>query len=164
MPPVDLQAIEKLSSQVLQGLGYDLVDLEWKHEAGRWVLRVFIDRSGEGAEVPGGISHDDCSRASHALSAELDVADVIHAQYTLEVSSPGLDRPLKREGDFRRFAGKRAKIRTKHPVATGDPVGRRNFAGQLVGAGEGRVRIDVDGRVFELPLADIEKAHLEIEI
>jgi ribosome maturation factor RimP len=161
MKNVDLQQLDQLVRPVVDGLGYDLVDLEWKHEGGHWVLRAFIDHPELSPNrLSGGVGHDDCSRVSHALSAELDVADAIHVPFHLEVSSPGLDRPLKRESDFRRFLGRKAKIRTRHPVGES----RRNFAGTLVAAEQGRVRITVDdGETFEIPVDDVEKAHLEFE-
>ena len=164
MAATDVKAIQALADRVITGLGYGLVDLEWKHEAGHWVLRVYIDLAG--AEPAVGVSHEDCSRASHALSAELDVADLIHAAYHLEVSSPGLNRPLKREVDFRRFVGKRAKIRMRHGLPSSEPgvAPRRNFAGRLVGAEGGKVSIDVDGQVFTLEVEDVEKANLQAEL
>jgi ribosome maturation factor RimP len=124
------------------------------------VLRVYIDLDEpQGAQTRAGVAHDDCSRLSHALSAELDVADLIHVPYVLEVSSPGLDRPLKREADFARFAGQKAKVKTRHPVGEN----RRNFSGRLLGAEAGKLRIDVDGTVFEIAVDDVEKAHLQFE-
>ena len=167
MPPVDITAIQALAEKVLGGLGYDLVDLEWKHEAGHWVLRTFIDRIGDVSSPPGAaISHVDCSRASHSLSAELDVAELIHVPYHLEVSSPGLNRPLKRETDFRRFAGQRARVRARHGLPTGKPGAepRRNFSGQLLGVAGDKLRIEVAGEVFEIPVDDVEKANLEVDI
>lgn len=167
MSVVDVKALEALAAPVADGLGYELVALEWKHELGRWVLRIYIDRPvGRSAEAEG-ISLEDCTQVSHAMSAELDVADLIHVPYALEVSSPGLERPLLREADFRRFTGKRAKIRTRHPVgpepAPGGVGGRRNFSGALLGVEAGRVRIDVDGQVFEIPVEEVEKAHLQYD-
>ena len=135
--------------------GYDLVDLEFRREVRSWVLRLYIDLlEGE----PGRVSHSDCERVSRQVSAHLDVADPIPQTFTLEVSSPGLDRSLRRESDFRRFAGQRAKIRTHE---TQD--GRRNFAGVLRGAADGVVRIEVDGSEFSVPVAAISKAHLEYD-
>jgi ribosome maturation factor RimP len=177
MRPVDVAQIEQLASNVLAGLGYDLVDLEWKHEGGHWVLRVFIDLSGpsidglHGADALGGVGHEDCARASHALSAELDVADLIPVSFHLEVSSPGLDRPLKRESDFQRFAGKKAKVRTRTPVGRAltengtalEAPPRRNFSGILRGASGGKLRIEVDGQQWEIAVADVDKAHLQYE-
>jgi ribosome maturation factor RimP len=127
---------------------------------------VFIDGP-EGPKVPGGgesgepvfqpvlVSHEDCERVSRDLSATLDVADSIHHAYRLEVSSPGIDRPLRRERDFIRFAGQPAKIRTEDPVE-----GRRNFSGVLIGAKDGQVQIDCDGRSYQLPIAIIVRANL----
>jgi len=146
-------------------MDYELVDVEWKNEAG-WILRVFIDvredgrgsvRSGDpSARSEGGIGVDDCARVSHQLSTTLDVEDLIQQHYSLEVSSPGLDRPLKKESDFKRFVGKKAKIRTRHPVGEN----RRNFSGTLVAVENGTVRIDVGDQICEVPVADVEKANL----
>ena len=102
---------------------------------------------------------DDCARVSHLLSATLDVSDLIAVTYNLEVSSPGLDRPLRKEADFQRFVGKKAKIRTRRPI--GDQ--RRNFSGKLVAVEAGKVRIDVGDQVCEVPIAEVEKAHLVFE-
>jgi ribosome maturation factor RimP len=101
------------------------------------------------------VSHEDCEQVSRDLSATLDVADCIHHAYRLEVSSPGIDRPLRRERDFARFAGQEAKIRMTDPVE-----GRRNFSGVLAGASEGRVQINCEGRSYQLPLDMIVRANL----
>lgn len=158
---VDAEQLRAFAAPVVAGLGYDLVELEWKHEAGHWVLRLYIDlpapAPGEARDPLAGVSVDDCTRASRTISAELDVAELIHVPYTLEVSSPGLNRPLRSESDFRRFVGQEARIRTRHPIG-GD---RRNFRGRLRGVDEGKVKIDVDGREFEIPVAEVEKANLE---
>jgi ribosome maturation factor RimP len=158
MRPVDLQKVQEVVTPVVEGQGYELVDIEWKHEHGQWILRVFIDRR-EGATDPN-ISVDDCANVSHELSAVLDVSDAIAPAYSLEVSSPGLDRPLKKEADFRRFVGRRARIRTRHPVGEN----RRNFSGQLLSVDAGRVRIDVGDQVCEVPVDDVEKANLIFEM
>jgi len=161
MKNVDTQKLIEIVRPVVDGLGYDLVDLQWLHEGGHWVLRALIDHPEHSANaVTGGVGLDDCARVSHAVSAELDVADAIHVAFHLEVSSPGLDRPLKRESDFRRFVGKKARIRTRHPVGES----RRNFSGTLVGAEGGKVRIDVDGQTYEIPVDDVEKANLQVEL
>src|SRR3954451_9730437 len=110
MRPVDLQKLNEVVTPVVEGQGYELVDLEWKHENAQWVLRVFIDRRAGAADPR--VSLEDCTNVSHELSAVLDVSDVISPAYSLEVSSPGLNRPLKKEADFRRFVGQKAKIRT----------------------------------------------------
>jgi ribosome maturation factor RimP len=152
MRTIDIDQITHVIEPVVQGMDYELVEVEWKHEAGDWVLRVFIDG-------PGGINVDDCARVSHQLSATLDVEDLIQQHYSLEVSSPGLARPLKKEADFRRFVGHKAKIRTKHPVGEN----RRNFSGTLVSVEGGTVRIDVGDQVCEVPVGDVEKANLIYE-
>jgi ribosome maturation factor RimP len=181
---VNQAALVDLCSHVLDGLGYELVELEFRRERQGWVLRVFIDRQDHedrrqsppgtaGMEVVGevasgvaaseaassprpGIGLDDCTRVSHELSAHLDVEDLIAVAYVLEVSSPGVNRPLRWERDFARFAGRRARVRLAAALA-----GRRNFVGKLAGAAAGQVRIDVDGTLFELPLGEVQKANLE---
>lgn len=193
MPTVDTQALVVLATRVAEGLGYELIDLEWKPEAGRWVLRVYVDRlaveasagagggtpsvealdEGDGQNTGQGVGLDDCARVSHALGAELDVADLIPVPFSLEVSSPGLNRPLKREAHFQRFIGKKAKVRTRNPVLTlgaesgaqaGEAAGgRRNFTGRIVAAQGGRLRLDVDGQVYEISVDEVEKANLQYE-
>jgi len=162
----DIDDLWRLLEPPIQGDGLELVELQWNRESEGWVLRVFIDRP-EGPKVPGAvagdtavfeplhISHEDCERVSRDLSATLDVANVIHHAYRLEVSSPGIDRPLRRESDFVRFAGQEAKIRTTDAVE-----GRRNFSGVLLGASDGQVQIDCEGRSYQLPLATIVRANL----
>src|SRR5438552_820163 len=152
--PVDTQKLIQLAEPVVAGQGYELVDLEFKNEpqAAGWVLRLYIDKAG-------GVSLDDCASVSRELSAVLDVADAIQIPYSLEVSSPGLNRPLRKPADFARFVGKKAKIRTRHPVGES----RRNFSGTLVGVDGGKVKIDVGDQVCEVPVDDVEKANLVYE-
>jgi ribosome maturation factor RimP len=146
--------------QAVQAAGYDLVDLEFRREAHSWVLRAFIDVPFvDGGGEPGGVSHSDCERASRSISATLDVADPIPQAYALEVSSPGLDRPLRRESDYRRFAGRRARIKLHDPVE-----GRRNFVCTLRGFADGVIQIEADGREYSFPLAAVAKASLEYEL
>lgn len=172
----EIDDLWRLLEPPVQGVGLELVELQWNREQEGWVLRVFIDRP-EGPTVPGPgdggngtgdapsdsspvfdpmyVSHEDCERVSRDLSATLDVADAIHHAYRLEVSSPGIDRPMRRERDFVRFAGQQAKIRTADPVD-----GRRNFSGVLRGAKDGQVQIECEGRAYQLPLAQIVRANL----
>jgi ribosome maturation factor RimP len=160
----EIDDLWRLIEPPIQGAGLELVELQWNREPEGWVLRVFIDRP-EGPKVPGTgdgsvfepmyVSHQDCERVSRDLSATLDVANSIHHAYRLEVSSPGIDRPLRREHDFVRFAGQPARIRTAEPVE-----GRRNFSGILRGATDGQVQIDCDGRSYQLPIAIVVRAHL----
>ena len=155
MKPVDQTKLQSLVEPVVTGQGYELVDVEFKNELGAWTLRVYIDKPG----VEGGVGLDDCAQVSRELSAVLDVDDVISGHYSLEVSSPGLNRPLKKEADFARFVGKKAKIRTRHPVGES----RRNFSGTLVAVAQGKVKIDVGDQVCEVPVDDVEKANLVYE-
>jgi ribosome maturation factor RimP len=152
MKTVEIDKVIAVTEPVVSGQGYELVDVEWKHELGAWVLRVFIDKEG-------GVKLDDCADVSHTLSATLDVSDLIAVPYSLEVSSPGLNRPLKKEADFRRFVGQKAKIRTRHPVGEN----RRNFAGTLIAVEAGKVRIDVGDQTYDVPVDDVEKANLVYE-
>lgn len=150
----------------VRGAGLDLIELQWNREGEGWVLRVFIDHP-DPPHLPGKteppsdvlpplpVSHEDCESVSRDLSAALDVADVIHHGYRLEVSSPGLDRPLRREQDFRRFAGRRVRVRTTDPVE-----GRRNFAGLLRGSDAGQIDIECEDRSYRVPLARIARANL----
>jgi len=140
----------------VEAAGYELVDVQWKHEQSGWVLRVLLDNP-----ATGGVGHADCERVSRELSVLLDVHDFIHRAYSLEVSSPGLDRPLRTLEHFRRFLGSRARVRLKQGLD-----GRRNFTGTLVAVdgGAGTVTLEVDGRELALPLADLDKANLQFEL
>lgn len=144
-----LLRIRGLASGILDHEGIELVHLEMKQQGGRPFLRLYIDREG-------GITLDDCSRVSRRLSAELDIEDPIDGPYTLEVSSPGLDRPLFTDRDFERFAGARIRVRTAAPH-----LGRRNFSGRLAGISEGAVRLVLEGeREILLPRTAIAEARL----
>ena len=139
----------------VRGAGLGLVELEFGREAGGWVVRVFVDRDDEAEGQGAGVSHEDCERVSRDLSAALDVADKISHAYRLEVSSPGIARPLRRERDFRRFKGQQVRIRTADPVD-----GRRNFSGTLDGAQDGLVNVECEGRRYVIPTAGIVRASL----
>ena len=155
MGPTRDQLIPLVEAAV-NAAGYDLVDLEFRRESRSWVLRAYIDLlDGE----QGGIGHADCERASRSISASLDVNDPIPHAFALEVSSPGLDRPLRREADYRRFAGRRAHVKLKDPLE-----GRRNFRCTLRGADDGVVHVEADGRDCSFPLASIAKATLEYDL
>jgi ribosome maturation factor RimP len=133
-----------LIEKTLEGLGYELVDLELGNR-GRMV-RVFIDK-------PDGINVDDCAAVSNHLTRLFNVEEIDYDR--LEVSSPGLDRPLKRPRDFARFSGKRAQVRIRVPIN-----GRRRFVGVLRKAGDTGVELEADGEVVTIAYADIEKARL----
>lgn len=154
-----LQLIE-LAEPVCAGAGYELVDLDYTREQHGWVVRALIDRCEEhGAPI----GFADCERVSRELSAVFDVEDPVPHAYRLEVSSPGLDRPLRTAKHFRRHVGEMAKI-AMEPGATAEHGGRRNFKGRLV-AVEGneedaRVAIEVDGVTYRLTVGDIAAARL----
>jgi ribosome maturation factor RimP len=159
MPPDSNQrefleaSITTLAEQVAASLGMEVVRAEIKGGGGRSIVRIFIDQ-------PSGISLNDCERFSRQLSVLLDVEDWIPVSYTLEVSSPGLDRPLVKEADFRRFAGKKAKVRTRTLIE-----GEKSFRGVILDAAEGRLDLEVEtGRRIEISLAEIERANLIIDI
>jgi ribosome maturation factor RimP len=137
-----------LLEATLAGLGYELVD--WERSGKGRLMRIFIDK-------PGGINVDDCAAVSHHLTRVLTVENVAYDR--LEVSSPGLDRPLKRERDFVRFAGQRARVKLRVPMD-----GQRNFVGVLREAGAGRVMLEVEGRTLVFDLANLDKARLVPEI
>jgi len=131
------------------GLGYELVDVQASN--GGRMLRLFIDK-------PGGITVEDCATVSRHLTRVLAVEGIDYER--LEVSSPGLDRPLRKGEDFARFAGHRAEVRMR----TADASGRRRFVGVLRGAEAGRVTIELDGQTIGLELADVERAKLVPEL
>jgi ribosome maturation factor RimP len=169
MKPVDLKALHKLIEPAVDGQGYELVDLEWTRGVSGWVLRVTIDRLPE----QGHVSHQDCVAVSRDVSALLDVHDVLPGAYSLEVSSPGVDRPLKKSADFARFIGKKAKVRLRPDAVQSfdlqgpqrpDSVPRRNFSGTIDAVEGDRVKISVEGAgQFELVIGEIEKANAVFE-
>ena len=152
---VGRQAPENLRRPIeaaVHGLGYELVGIEYHAQGRRSLLRVYID-------TPDGVNVDDCERASRQISSALDVDDPIRGQYVLEVSSPGLDRPLFTDEHFRRFAGHRVKLRISPPLD-----GRRNFSGMLLGMRENAVVVIQDDQEVAIPLHQIEQARLVPEI
>ncbi len=132
----------------VRALGFELVDSELAGRGRNAVLRVYIDG-------PHGVTVDDCAEVSRQLSAILDVEDPFPERYVLEVSSPGLDRPLVRREDFERFVGESVKIRLRLPIE-----GRRNFSGRLLGVESDHVVLEVDGKTVNLDFGGIEKARL----
>ena len=147
--PIFCLRTEELIAPVVAGMGYELVDAQASN--GGRLLRLFIDK-------PGGVTLDDCAAVSRQLSRVFEVEGVNYER--LEVSSPGLDRPLRKESDFARFAGSRAEVRMRTP----DASGRRKFVGVLRGAGQGRLQLEADGQMVALPLDDVERARLVPEL
>jgi ribosome maturation factor RimP len=144
-----MAAVEAVVAPVVAGMGFELVDLQASN--GGRLLRLFIDK-------PGGIRVEDCAAMSRQLSRVLEVEGIDYER--LEVSSPGLDRALRKAGDFSRFAGQKAEVRMRTPDATG----RRKFVGVLRGAEGGRVCLEVEGQQFALALDDVERARLIPEL
>jgi ribosome maturation factor RimP len=159
-----LGPIRAVAERVARGYGLEIFDVQLRRESIGTVLRVIIDRPDRG--VPEGpdeaVGIEDCQRVSQDLSAlldvELDESNDLGQQYTLEVSSPGLDRPLRHEADYRRFTGRLAKLVTSAPLN-----GQSAFSGRIVGVGEGDVILQEGRRTHRVPLATIKRAHLDVE-
>jgi len=141
--------VENVVEPVVTGMGYELVDLQASN--GGRLLRLFIDK-------PGGIGVEDCAAVSRQLSRVFEVEGIDYDR--LEVSSPGLDRPLRKAHDFERFAGQKAEVRMRTP----DDGDRRKYIGVLRGTAEGRVNLELEGRIVALALADVERARLVPEL
>lgn len=147
-----LEKVRNIAAPLAAAEGLELVDLEFAGAGGHPTLRLYIDK-------PGGVSLEDCTQVSRALSAALDVEDPIEGSYELEVSSPGLDRPLRTPEHFQRFAGENVRIKTYGPLDTAGS--RKTFVGRLLGLEENSVLVDVDGAVFRIPHTLIAKANIE---
>lgn len=155
-----LDKIRSLVLPVLEEKGRELVDVEYRREGQGWILRLYIDQ-------PGGVTLDACAEVSREVGVLLEVEDPIDTAYNLEVSSPGLDRPLTKLEDYERFAGQLAKVKSRVSIdVDGKGRGRKTFVGVLAGLSEGKVVLelkDKNGFRVEIPFEDIEKANLEIE-
>jgi ribosome maturation factor RimP len=158
----ELARVRAAATRIAAGYGLEIFDLQFRREAIGWVLRVVLDRSSEAAGSDESVTIEDCQRVSQDLSALVDVEDDlgpwIDRPYTLEVSSPGLDRPLRGEADYRRFTGRLAKIVTAVPVE-----GQSHFEGRLTGIEGGAVVMTEGRRVHRIPLDHIRRARLEVE-
>jgi len=165
--------LNRLLEPVVRGLGYELWELEYATRQDGVFLRLYIDRPGQAADSSvrdsavddtqsqAGITVDDCARVSHAVSEVMDAEDPVSAHYTLEVSSPGLDRVLRTAAHFGRYTGERARIEMRAQVN-----GRKRFQGRLRGVRDGSVVLDAEGDVGEvsLPIQGIHKARLVPEL
>lgn len=140
--------LNELLASVAKALGYEFVGCELHRQGRHSMLRVYIDSEA-------GVTADDCAKVSRQISAMLDVEDPIQGQYTLEVSSPGLDRPLFEIAHYRKYVGNQIKVRIHVPVED-----RRNFVGVLVRVEEAAIYLMVDGQEIMLPFSNIEKAKL----
>ena len=149
---MDWDRIRRLIQEVVEGQGYELVDAEFKGAGKSSVVRLYIDK-------PAGISLGDCELVSEQVGTVLDVEDLIPFSYTLEVSSPGLDRKLFKEADYIRFAGKLAKIQTRIPLEH-----QKAFRGRLKGLQDGKILLELPkGDLLEIPLDVVAEARLEFD-
>lgn len=142
---------ERIVSDLVAREGMELVELVYRREPAGWVLRIVIDKEG-------GVTLQDCGAVSSLVGDVLDVKDIVPGRYNLEVSSPGLNRPLRRQRDFARCVGQTVRVRTTRAID-----GRRNFKGRLAEAGPEAVVLEVDGVSHMVPLCLIDKANLEYD-
>ena len=145
------EALEAAFRARLEDLGYELVALQWVPEHGGRTLRVLIDHSG-------GVTVQDCGRVSRELDDLLEVEDWGLGAYRLEISSPGVERPLVHLKDYKRFVGRKVAVKTKQAIA-----GRRNYRGRLVNVADEHISVDIDGLKHDVPFENILKAHLVYE-
>ena len=154
-----VEKVRAIAERVAIGYGLDVFDVQFRREAPGMVLRVQIDRPGPASTADDSVSVHDCANVSRDLSAIFDVEEIVATAYTLEVSSPGLDRPLRRPDDYRRFTGRLAKVVMREKVD-----GQGFFRGRLAGVEGQHVLIDgEDGRTHRVPLGVITRANLEVE-
>jgi ribosome maturation factor RimP len=177
---IDREALLRVVEPVVRGHGAELVDLEFRPERGGWVLRLYVEKEGASernlSTRDAAVNLELCANVSRDLSPALDVADLVPHAYQLEVSSPGVERPLRREHDFVRFAGERAKIKLREalpaapPTEAGEgsaaeaqPGVQRVVVGTLEGVVDGKVRVREGKRTHEFPLSLVESARLVFE-
>ena len=146
------QKVTDLIEPILDGMGFELVDVEYLSQHGRWVLKIYMD-------TDGGVTIADCARVSGEIGDVIDVKEIIDYEYVLEVSSPGLDRPLKKEKDFTWAIGKKIKIRLVSPVN-----GRRNFTGFLKDFQDNMLHLLMEDKQIALPWQSVKKANLVYEL
>jgi ribosome maturation factor RimP len=157
---VDLGRVRAALAPVLVSHGVTLVDLAWVTERAGWTLRLTIEREGSSGDNLAGVTLEDCAEVSRDASAVLDVEDLIPHHYNLEVSTPGLERPLRTVGDFIRFMGRTAKVKLSRSA----PDGQKVLRGTLANGSEETVAMIVDGKRVEVSFADIAEAHLVFEL
>ena len=154
-----LEQIRAIAERVAASRGLEIWDIQSRRETGGHVIRVFIDRPGPSATPDESVSIEDCEQVNREIGTILDVEDPLPFAYTLEVSSPGLDRPLRKLEDYRRFAGRLAKVVVSEPVDN-----QKAFEGRLNGVDGDVVLLEAsNGRVHKLPLRLITRGRLEVE-
>lgn len=154
-----VEKVRAIASRVAASYGLEIFEVQYRREASGMVLRIRLDRPGSRATAEDSVTVDECAKVSRDLSAIFDVEDIVPTQYTLEVSSPGLDRPLTKAEDYERFAGRRAKLVMREKID-----GQGYFKGQLGGVEDGHVLIEgEDRRTHRVPLAVITRANLEVD-
>ncbi|WP_018211050.1 ribosome maturation factor RimP [Desulfitobacterium hafniense] len=146
-----IEQVEAIIAPVITEQGLELVDVEYVKEGAHWYLRIYIDKEG-------GVDIDDCTNVSHLVSEVLDKNDPIAQAYMLEVSSPGLERPLKKDEDFERFAGKLVRVLTTEAYQ-----GYKEFTGYLVGLVEDDIVLEYEKERMAIPRAIVDKANLTFE-
>ncbi|HME36231.1 MAG TPA: ribosome maturation factor RimP [Candidatus Sulfotelmatobacter sp.] len=170
---LDVERVREIAERVAASSGLEIVEVEFLGGGKARMLRVFLDKPAAGTEPLAGVTHEDCANFSREFGTILDVEDVMPGAYTLEVSSPGLDRKLTKAADFTRFTGSRLKLTTRQPVEN-----NRHFEGRLESFKDGRLTLDLSvashksrkkmgaaaGEKIEIELANVEKANLVPEI
>ena len=170
---LDVERVREIAGRVASSSGLEVVEIEFLGGGKARMLRVFLDKASAGTDPLAGVTHEDCANFSREFGTILDVEDVMPGSYTLEVSSPGLDRKLIKAADFTRFAGSRLKLTTRQPVDN-----NRHFEGRLESFKDGRLTLDlsvashksrkkmgaVSGEKIEIEFANVEKANLVPEI
>ncbi|MFL6306525.1 MAG: ribosome maturation factor RimP [Candidatus Sulfotelmatobacter sp.] len=170
---LDVERVREIADRVAASSGLEIVDVEFLGGGKARMLRVFLDKLGAGTDPLAGVTHEDCAKFSREFGTILDVEDVMPGAYTLEVSSPGLDRTLVKAADFARFTGSRVKLTTRQPVNN-----NRHFEGRLEKLEDGRLTLDLSvashksrkkmgeaaGHKIEIEFANVEKANLVPEI
>jgi len=146
------QSVQELVAPLVAEEGLELVDVEYRKTGREWTLRILIDR------VPGGVTVDDCQKVSRKVEDLIEVENLVPSHYVLEVSSPGLDRPLKNERDFLRYLNKRISVKTYAAIEN-----RKTFEGRIADFKSETLYLDEGGTVREIPLRDIAQARLIIE-
>ncbi len=146
-----MDRVRAIADPIVSDEGMELVDVEYRRESRGWVLRLYLDKEG-------GVTLDDCTRISQEVGRSLDVEDFIQIPYALEVSSPGLSRPLKTEKDFMKYCHSLIKVKTLDPIQN-----RRQFKGRLLGVSANQIEMEVEGEIFRIPLSNMTKANLEVD-